>query len=667
MMAGKNTFLDHNISCNMDMINEFSEGVSGLFMNAQDLLSESQGILSSIEGIAGSIPGEARYAGLFDSIHGCLSKIRMCDMGAIGFQIIGKTNNYVENMYSIDREYAEKIRKSNWNVIKERLSGVAGSNVYSSNPNSVSGNSSSEKDVVLQKKLDKLQYYDKVYNHVQDQKGRDYYQAKMNEYFNAEIQPLLSQKIVIADNMTCKYPLSEEITIGKVYDAWDDVLNISKYCGNVTTYNNTYRELDSNINKLRIQVLDTANTKSVKKISNQIARTNEKYVFNPIVPGGKLDNAMKEIDMLIENASFADAKERKGRQEKIDKIINSVIKSEMYKNVNIVLNDLINYYDIKETEIKYDTVELAIIRILNQKYETEAAFNNAYPGVAKKIEELTVSIRNEDSMSLENQNILERLQTLQKFEYINIGDIKEDFGESAGLDKTRWNEEEFEAAEILTRKMIMAGYDYCFISGMVGNICVEMEEGYRFENSNYKDNPLPDYFCHFENNHKDLDYDRDLSMKKLSEVGLDMWNEYLMPVTDTDGCQNNNHKFGMGIAQWTDPYRAHLLYNEYVARYGEGAYPTNQECVAVETDWIIKELSETMTCAGIDKEGELQSDFKIIKLVDIYPKWLEKTSGYSKEERIEEATNGIRDDYEGASNACGERIAYAKEWGGFFE
>lgn len=658
-MAGKNTFLDHNISCNMNMINEFSEGVSGLFMNAQDILSESQGILSSIEGIAGSIPGEARYAGLIDSIHGCLSKIRMCDMGAIGFQIIGKTNNYVENMYSIDREYAEKIRKSNWNVIKERLSGVAGSNVYSSNPNSVSGNSSSEKDVVLQKKLDKLQYYDKVYNHVQDQKGRDYYQAKMNEYFNAEIQPLLSQKIVIADNMTCKYCLSEEITIGKVYDAWDDVLNISKYCGNVTTYNNTYRELNSNINKLRIQVLDTANTKSVKKISNQIARTNEKYVFNPIVPGGKLDNAMKEIDMLIKNASFADAKERKGRQEKIDKIINSVIKSEMYKNVNIVLNDLINYFDIKETDIKYDTVELAIIRILNQKYETEAAFNNAYPGVAKKIEELTVSIRNDESMSLENQNMLEQLQTLQKFEYITKDKI---------INQNKWSEEKIEVASILTRKMILAGYDQYFISGMVGNICGEMYEGFGFENSVYIQNPLPDYFCHFKDKHKDLDYDRDLSKKNLGDVGLDMWNEYLMPVTDTDGCQNNNHKFGMGIAQWTDPYRARLLYNEYVARYGEGAYPTKQERISVETDWIIKELSEIMTCAGIDEEGELKPDSHIIDYVDIYPKWLEETAGYSKEEKIEEATKNIYYEYENAEKSEEEgekRIAYAKEWEDF--
>lgn len=653
MMAGKNTFLDHDISCNMDMINEFSEGVSGLFMNAQDLLSESQGILSSIEGIAGSIPGEARYAGLFDSIHGCLSKIRMCDMGAIGFQIIGKTNNYVENMYSIDREYAEKIRKSNWNVIKERLSGVAGSNVYSSNPNSVSGNSSSEKDVVLQKKLDKLQYYDKVYNHVQDQKGRDYYQAKMNEYFNAEIQPLLSQKIVIADNMTCKYPLSEEITIGKVYDAWDDVLNISKYCGNVTTYNNTYRELNSNINKLRIQVLDTANTKSVKKISNQIARTNEKYVFNPIVPGGKLDNAMKEIDTLIEEASFADAKERKEKQEKIDEIINSVIKSEMFKDVNIVLNDLMNYYAIKETEIKYDTVELAIIRILNQKYETEAAFNNAYPGVAKKIEELTVSIRNDESMSLENQNMLEQLQTLQKFEYITKDKI---------INQNEWSEEKIEVASILTRKMILAGYDQYFISGIVGNIMGEVMKCCEFESATFIENEAPNNIKHMNKYHPE--YREMIASKQLMNVGLNVWGRLLIESKDPDSCSDSNHKFGYGILQWTESERANALYEEFCKAYkdekemSDDVYPTFSQCLSVETDFILKELGEK------NVYGNNQNSFLVI-----YPNWESKQKNIAEQDKVKEATAYIMDNYVIPKNDSSKekRVARAKEWGEFFQ
>ena len=120
-MSQKPIILKHNISCNMDMINEFAGGVSRLFMNAQDILSDGEGILKSIEGIVCSIPEEARYAGLLDCVHACCSKIKMCDMSATGFGIIGKTNGYVDNLYSIDNQYAEKIGESRWNKIKERL------------------------------------------------------------------------------------------------------------------------------------------------------------------------------------------------------------------------------------------------------------------------------------------------------------------------------------------------------------------------------------------------------------------------------------------------------------------------------------------------------------------------------------------------------------------
>lgn len=645
MMAGKNTFLDHNISCNMDMINEFSEGVSGLFMNAQDLLSESQGILSSIEGIAGSIPGEARYAGLIDSIHGCLSKIRMCDMGAIGFQIIGKTNNYVENMYSIDREYAEKIRKNNWNVIKERLSGVAGSNVYSSNPNSVSGNSSSEKDVVLQKKLDKLQYYDKVYNHVQDQKGRDYYQAKMNEYFNAEIQPLLSQKIVIADNMTCKYCLSEEITIGKVYDAWDDVLNISKYCGNVVTYNNTYRELNSNINKLRIQVLDTANTKSVKKISNQIARTNEKYVFNPIVPGGKLDNDFRELKRMQQTQShILDEAGKQSYQRQIVEYIRKVISFHVADNLSIILADLKNY-SVKSDIAKYDSTEMAIVKLVVEECKGYDEFNDIYMDVPDRVEKLVLQKRMHGNES--NEEIQKEISNIDLFLTIPVIDEKGNIIRRNGLKEKvlsteKWDEEKIYTANMLTRRMALEGYEQEFICGMVGNITYESGRFGKFEDMHFVNNDPDLYQKHMNEKH---DFDNLYGNSTLEKKGLAAYRK-LLNAPECEG--DENHMFGIGCVQWTDHDRSVGLYNLYESKYGKDYYPDARECASVELEYAIAEL-----------EGEYSY---------VYSEWKSDMNGINKEESIYCATKQIMEKYEVTdANTFEIRNAYAQDWRMIFD
>lgn len=319
-MAGKNTFLDHNISCDMDMLNEFSEGVSGLFMNAQDILSESQGILRSIEGIVGSIPGEARYAGLVDSIHGCLSKIRMCDMGAIGFQIIGKTNNYVENMYSIDREYAEKIKQKSYPGIirtKEVTKSSSKKNklyleadsllVCSSDPYFVSNNSS-EEGIKLQEKLKTLQHYNDAYNHVQDQRARDYYRAKVNEYFHNEIQPTLSNKITNAYEVTGEY--AEENKDGKEINEieimWKEVLLITKCCSNVLTYKNNYGNITSEIDQIISDINDGKMTAAVAA-SEQIKRKNDRYYLDLI---------------SIYNKAYIDAKN------------NPIVTREQFKKIN---------------------------------------------------------------------------------------------------------------------------------------------------------------------------------------------------------------------------------------------------------------------------------------------------------------------------------------------
>lgn len=293
-MAGKNTFLDHNISCDMDMVNEFSEGVSGLFMNAQDILSESQGILRSIEGIVESIPVEARYAGLIDSIHGCLSKIRMCDMGAIGFQIIGKTNNYVENMYSIDREYADLI-KEHTRLCSGLINNTAKITFGKLSPRFKIGTKKRDflllsadkfipsinrdmEEKELLKKIDKMQYYGKAYTHVQDQKARDYYQRKMNEYFSNELRPILGKKI----DTTLKK--MDEMNNKESIEAWHEVKEIVQACKFAKTYQSLCEGLELDVNVIIAALMNNKTilpeVEKVKKICiglNQLHELSDEY------------------------------------------------------------------------------------------------------------------------------------------------------------------------------------------------------------------------------------------------------------------------------------------------------------------------------------------------------------------------------------------------------
>ncbi len=367
MMAEKNTFLDHNISCNMNMINEFSEGVSGLFMNAQDLLSESQGILSSIEGIAGSIPGEARYAGLIDSIHGCLSKIRMCDMGAIGFQIIGKTNNYVENMYSIDREYAERIKQKSYHGImrtKEITKSSGKKNklyleadsllVCSSDPYFVSTDSS-EEEIKLQKKLKTLQHYNDAYSHVQDQRARDYYRAKVNEYFHNEIQPTLSDKITNAYEATGEYAEGNKDgkEINEVEIMWKEVLLITKCCSNVLAYKKNYGNLTSEIDQI-ISDINVGKMAAAVAVSEQIKRKNDRYYLD-------LTN--------IYNKAYIDAKNNPTvTWEQFEKLNWAKMTEKEFIEMNIYLKE----YDIT----KEDSVKMFLATCLHEAGSGSAVLEN---------------------------------------------------------------------------------------------------------------------------------------------------------------------------------------------------------------------------------------------------------------------------------------------------
>lgn len=624
-MSQKPIILKHNISCNMDMINEFTDGVSGLFMNAQDILSDGEGILKSIEGIVCSIPEEARYAGLLDCVHACCSKIKMCDMSATGFGIIGKTNSYVDNLYSIDNQYAEKLGESRWNKTKEILNHVEAQKMFLEKGKLCTHrgckcNLDVEKEDA--KAIKTLQRLNDAYAHVQDQSARDYYQKRLNEYFNEKIQPILSQRINDANDVTCGYYLSGEKTLNSISHAWNNVLYITKYCTNIATYRHTYENLNNNIKNIQSQMLDTINSQNVVNFSKEIAKKNREYLFYPIMQGSKLDNALKELQRM----NTLNEEEN----EEINKCIREVISFEMNACLQNILDDLKTNFKESDNEEK-DIVDIAIVKLITKECRSYAEFNDIYMDVPDRIFKL---LEQSDSYDMNTQKEIEHINLYLS---LPILDNKGRIIEKNGLRKCspfvkEWNTERIYAASMLTRKMILAGYEKEFICGMVGNIVCEGGDFGKFEDMHFVKETPNAYQKHMNNVHN---YDAIYSATTLSEIGIDAFGKLL----DSGGDCTEDHKFGIGCVQWTEHERCQSLYDLYVSKYGQSYYPNYRECAEVELEYLIYEI-----------EG---------KYSDIYNKW--------KNDQVKDntyyATEIIMTEYEGINTGDIERRSeYADDW-----
>lgn len=181
-----------------------------------------------------------------------------------------------------------------------------------------------------------------------------------------------------------------------------------------------------------------------------------------------------------------------------------------------------------------------------------------------------------------------------------------------------WTDEEMYIAKYMTLKMLNQGYSLEIIAGMIGNVINEGKPGY-FESSAYKDlNKKPDYLVHMDTQHS---YNTLVSGKLLTDVGTNV----LAQFKNDNGCPAELHMFGLGTNQWTGA-RGERLIKKYIDKFGNNAFPTQEECAVTEVDFMLEELNTTF--AGVIDDC------------------INETVGKSNEEKIGIITRIIMDDYE---------------------
>lgn len=132
------------------------------------------------------------------------------------------------------------------------------------------------------------------------------------------------------------------------------------------------------------------------------------------------------------------------------------------------------------------------------------------------------------------------------------------------------------------RGLLQAGYDEAFVAGMLGNIVYEANCG-QFENANYSRNePLP-YIKIINDNITEYAI---VSNKNLCEVGI----ERLVSINES--IHKENTKFGLGCIQWTPEERRDMLIERYIEVCGKTGFPTFEQCVQIELEWMNHELND---------------------------------------------------------------------------
>ena len=235
-----------------------------------------------------------------------------------------------------------------------------------------------------------------------------------------------------------------------------------------------------------------------------------------------------------------------------------------------------------------------------------------------------------------------------------------------------YEEEQVYTIKYVGKVLLKEGYKVNFVCAVLGNILIEGAKAGYFESSNYKRNPekKPPYLIHMDTYHhyrtssddgaEDIDDDVEhISGYHIYDfaAGTGIFTKQLCW-----DCSNNrflcddfeNHKFGFGMCQWTDPGnepkdslepvpeenlgRLPKLIKWYLDEFGEYAFPSKDECLELETKYLLEELNESeySGISGIQKEDcELESatvEFMI---------QFEKPNGYNDpqkhKERIEAA------------------------------
>lgn len=196
-----------------------------------------------------------------------------------------------------------------------------------------------------------------------------------------------------------------------------------------------------------------------------------------------------------------------------------------------------------------------------------------------------------------------------------------------------WASSEIETAKCVTLKMLEAGYSMEIIAGFVGNLVNEGKFG-EFESSYYKSKPgnKPDYLKHMDKFHN---YSALASGNSVCVIGTNV----LVQLRKEGNCTDNEHAFGFGTAQWSFE-RGEELIQRYLDRFGENAYPTQSECIEIEMDYMLEELSTTYS-GVIEKceseTREMDNEEKVRKIAEIVKKNYEQPRFDDLEERKEAA------------------------------
>lgn len=163
----------------------------------------------------------------------------------------------------------------------------------------------------------------------------------------------------------------------------------------------------------------------------------------------------------------------------------------------------------------------------------------------------------------------------------------------------------------MAETLLYAGYEVTFVAGMLGNIMNEGTVG-QLESSNYDKHPemRPEYMAYMD---QYFSYRQKYSGRSIMEIGIEELDKLVKALEETESIG----KFGLGCIQWTGSRTQELL-QCYLDVCGTDNYPTMEQCMQVESMFILQELS-----------SETYSE--------IYEDWKNASSEYSPEESAEVA------------------------------
>ncbi len=214
-----------------------------------------------------------------------------------------------------------------------------------------------------------------------------------------------------------------------------------------------------------------------------------------------------------------------------------------------------------------------------------------------------------------------------------------------------YKEEQVYTIKYVGKVLLKEGYKVNFVCAVLGNILEEGAKAGFFESSSYEKYPelKPPYLIHMETYHNYRPSSGD-DTEDINEGAEDINDDvehisgyHIYDLAAGTGiftkqlcwdCSNNrflcddfeNHKFGFGMCQWTDPGnkpknisepvpekdlgRLPKLIKWYLDEFGENAVPSREECLKLETRYLLEEFNESKYSgiSGIQKEDcELES------------------------------------------------------------